>query len=135
MTAAYLDASAIVKLFKPEHESVSLAEALDAYDLWVSNEVVAVEALCSARRAGDGDGAILAAAVALMASVELMPLTASLRERAAAPFDRPLRALDAIHAATAVSLAEDLAAVVTYDADLFGALKAEGLAVFAPGPV
>ena len=133
MTTAYLDASAIVKLFKPEHESVSLAEALGAYDLWVSNEVVAVEALCTARRAGGG--AMVAAAEALMASVELMPLTASLRERAAAPFDRPLRALDAIHAATAVSVAEDLAAVVTYDADLFGALEAEGLAVFAPGPV
>ena len=79
--------------------------------------------------------AMVAAAEALMASVELMPLTASLRERAAAPFDRPLRALDAIHAATAVSVAEDLGAVVTYDADLFGALKAEGLTVFAPGPV
>ncbi len=130
MSAAYLDASAVVKLFKPERESVRLAEALARYDLWVSSEVVTVEAACTARRAGGDEMAGVAESV--VASLELIPFTPGVRQRAAASFDRALRALDAIHAASALALGDDVAVVVAYDAELAGALEAEGLQVLAP---
>lgn len=131
MSTAYLDASAIVKLFKPEPESVRLAEALAGYDLWASSEAATVEAVCTARRAGGEE--MVAAAQSVVAALELIPFSPAVRRRAEAPFDRALRALDAIHAASALALADDLAAVFAYDADLAGALEAEGLEVVAPG--
>lgn len=131
MSTAYLDASAIVKLFKPERESGRLAEVLAGYDLWTSSEVVTVEAACTARRLGDAQ--MVGAAESVLSSVALMPLTPRVRLRAAAPFGCRLRALDAIHAASALQIADDLAVVVAYDADLAGALEGEGLSVVAPG--
>lgn len=131
MSAAYLDASAIVKLFKPERESERLAEVLAGYDLWVSSEVVTVEVACTAHRLGDAQ--LVGAAEAVISSVALMAFTPQVRLRSAAPFARWLRALDAIHAASALAIADDLAVVVAYDADLAGALKGEGLSVVAPG--
>ena len=53
--------------------------------------------------------------------------------RAAGALGPPgLRSLDAIHLATALSLGEDLAGVVTYDARLSEAIAAVGLAVWTP---
>ena len=131
MSTAYLDASAIVKLFKPEGESERLAEVLAGYDLWASSEVVTVEVARTARRLGDAQ--LVGAAEAVLGSVALMALTPQVRRRAAASFARRLRALDAIHAASALAIADDLAVVVAYDADLAGALEGEGLSVVAPG--
>ena len=131
MSTAYLDASAVVKLFKPERESVRLAEALARYDLWVSSEVVTVEAACTARRAGGEE--MVGAAESIVEALELIPFTLAVRQRAAASFGRPLRVLDAAHAASALTLADDLTVVVAYDAELAGALDAEGLEVLAPG--
>lgn len=130
MSTAYLDASAIVKLFKPERESERLAEVLAGYDLWTSSEVVAVEVACTARRLGGAE--LVDAAEGVLGSVALVPLTPPVRQRAAAPFARRLRALDAIHAASALAIAGDLEVVVAYDAELATALEDEGLSVVSP---
>lgn len=127
---AYLDASAVVKLFKPEPESSGLVEALASHELWVASEVVTIEAACVARRLGD-EG-IVVAAESVVARIELIPLTALIRERAGASFAVSLRALDAIHAASALSMRDEIASAVVYDADLGNALEAEGLTVEAP---
>lgn len=131
MSVAYLDASAVVKLFKPEPESSRLAAVLAAHKLWMASELVTVEAGCAARRAGGDSMAALAESV--VARLELIPCTEAIRTRAAARFSLPLRALDAIHAATALSVGDYLDAAYVYDADLIGALAAEGLTVASPG--
>jgi len=128
--AAYLDASAAVKLFKPEAESSPLAVALEGHELWVASELVTVEVACAARRLG-GEGTV-AAAASVLARIELIPCTAAIRERAAARFSVPLRALDAIHAASALLVRDEIALAMVYDADLGAAPEAEGLTVTAP---
>ncbi|MDQ3647915.1 MAG: PIN domain-containing protein [Actinomycetota bacterium] len=127
---AYLDASAVVKLFKREAESSPLATALAGHELWVASELVTVEAACVARRLG-GEG-MVALAQSVVARVELIPCTGAIRGRAAASFSVPLRALDAIHAASALSMSDEIASAMVYDADLGAALEAEGLTVASP---
>jgi len=128
--AAYLDASAVVKLVKPEAGSSPLATALEGHELWVASELVTVEVACAARRMG-GEGTV-AAAASVLARIELIPCTETIRERAAASFSVPLRALDAIHAASALFVRDEIALAMVYDADLGAALEAEGLTVTAP---
>jgi len=131
--AAYLDASALVKLFKNEPETEALAETLEAWPVWVSSEIVAVEARCTARRLGGSE--VLERAENVIAALDLVMCAPKIQERAGRPFERPLRALDAIHAATALALGEELVdVVVVYDGDLRIAVEAEGMKVAAPTP-
>lgn len=130
MSAAYLDASALVKLFKPEAESAELARRLEDR-IWISAEIVVVEVICSARRLGDE--AMLQRAERVASTLELVPLTAGVRSRAVQAFARPLRSLNAIHAAAALSVAADLELAAIYDVDLAAALSAEGIRVESPG--
>jgi len=128
---AYVDASAVVKLFMPEAESSPLAAALAGHELWVASELVTVEVACAARRAGGED--LVATAASVLARIELIPCTGAIRERAAASFSVPLRALDAIHAASALLVRDEIALAMVCDADLGAApLEAEGLTVTAP---
>ncbi len=131
MTAAYLDASAVVKLFKAEAESRALVRELRSRAAWLSSELVAVEARCTARRLG-GAGMLTGAEQAL-SNIELIGLTRSIRDRAGRPFELPLRALDALHAATVLALGDRIGAVFAYDSDLSRAIAAEGFDVIAPG--
>jgi len=130
VSSAYLDASAAVKLFKPETETAALRAVLAESRALVSTELLAVEARCAARRVDIG---LLPAVEKVLARIELVPYTPAIRDRAGAAFRVPLRALDAIHAATALSLRHELEAVFVYDADLRSAIAAEGLAVASPG--
>ena len=130
MSTSYLDASALVKLFKPEAESAELARHVEDR-IWISAEIVVVEVICTARRLGDD--AMLQRAERLAARLELVPLTAHVRGRALQAFARPLRSLDALHAAAALSVAQDLDLAVVYDIDLAAAMSAEGITVESPG--
>ncbi|MEJ7716044.1 MAG: type II toxin-antitoxin system VapC family toxin [Thermoleophilaceae bacterium] len=130
MRASYLDASALVKLFKPEAETAALRAALDDAPVWLSSELVAVELRCAARRLDPG---LLEQADAALSNVELVECTRAIQERAGMAFATPLRALDAIHAATALSVGEDIDAAYVYDGALGAALAAEGVTVTAPG--
>lgn len=119
-----------MKLFKPEAESSRLAAALEGHELWVASELVTVEAACAARRVG-GE-AMVATAASVVARIELIPFTGEIRERAGASFAVPLRALDAVHAASALFVRDEIARAVVYDTELGAALEAEGLTVTAP---
>jgi len=68
----------------------------------------------------------------VLARIELIPCTAAIRERAGASFPVPPRALEAIHAASALFVREEIALAMVYDADLRAALATEGLPVTAP---
>jgi uncharacterized protein len=131
LTAAYLDASALVKLMRPEPESEALIGALRQWPVRIASEVVVVELGCTARRLGGAD--LLDRAEAIVEGLHLLPFSAAIRERAVATaFDPPLRALDAIHLATALELGEDLDALVAYDDHLCRAAGAQRLAVQSP---
>ncbi len=131
MTAAYLDASALVKLMRPEPETEALIQALAQWPVRIASEVVGVELACTARRLGGGE--LIDRAEAISEGLHLIPFSADIRERAAATaFDPPLRALDAIHLATALQLGEDLDAFVVYDDRLRRAAGSQGLVVRTP---
>lgn len=131
MTAAYLDASALVKLMRPEPETEALVEALAQWPVRIASEVVVVELGCTARRLGGAE--LLKRAEAIANGLDLIPFSAAIRKRAVATaFDPPLRALDAIHLATALELGEDLDALVAYDDHLRRAAEAKRLVVRNP---
>lgn len=131
MKAAYLDASAAVKLIRSERESQALEEAVRQEAALVSSELLAVELRCTALRIGTAG--LLARADDTLQLFELVKYTTAIGERAAQEFDPLLRTLDAIHAATALALAEDLGVVYVYDLELKKALQNEGLEVASPG--
>jgi uncharacterized protein with PIN domain len=48
-TRGSVDASALVKLFKPEHETEAFRTALADWPVQVASELIRVEAVCTAR--------------------------------------------------------------------------------------
>lgn len=130
MRAAYVDASALVKLFKAEPETAAFRDALDNWPVRVASELIRVEAICTARRIGGED--VLARASAALERVTLVPVSQQVVELAADEHARPLRAMDAIHLATALTVRDDLGAVFVYDADLHAAADAHELNPLAP---
>lgn len=131
MKAAYLDASAAVKLFKHEPETEALVSELGAWPALVSSELLAVEARCAARRLGDDT--VLERAETVLAGIDFVRFTPEIRDLAGGvSFQPALRALDAIHLATAMTVAEELGAVFVYDTNLHAAAGRQGLRVNAP---
>jgi predicted nucleic acid-binding protein len=128
--AAYLDASALVKLFKAEPETRAFQTALAEWPVRVASELIRVEAMCTARRIGGED--VLDRANAALERITLIPLTQQVIELAVGEHTPPLRAMDAIHLATALTIREDLGAVFVYDADLHAASRAQDLNPLAP---
>lgn len=125
---AYVDASALVKLLIPEPESLALEEALENELSVTSSAVLAVELFCTAYRRG-----LPASGVErILARVPLLPLGDPILRAAQQRWSRPLRALDAIHLASARAVREDLRVLYTYDGEMEAAAKAAGLPVAAP---
>ena len=85
------------------------------------------------RAVGRAAPALLPSAAALVAQITVVEPTEVVRARAAALDPPELRALDAIHLATALEVRAELQALVTYDARLASAATAVGLQVLAPG--
>jgi uncharacterized protein len=131
VSAAYVDASALVKLFKTERETEAFRTALADWPVQVSSEIIRVEAICTAGRLGDED--VLRRARATLEQISLIPLTREIIELATDPHTPPLRAMDAIHLATALSMREDLGVMFVYDSDLLAAATADRLNPLAPG--
>lgn len=128
MTVAYVDASALTKLVLAEPDSVAMRR------WYVENERV----LCSrigiveTRRAiarRDHDPVHLDA---IVASVEIIELDASIARTAAIVPPIGLKTLDAIHLASALAIADEVDAFVTYDLRLAQAARAAGLPVVMP---
>ena len=121
----YLDASALVKLVVAEPESATLAELLAEGGPTVASIVVTVEIPRAIRRAGAA--ALMARASDVLSRVELLALDEEVTRVAAGLEPPDLRALDAIHLASALSLGEELGPFVCYDRRLAQAVRAGGL--------
>lgn len=128
----YLDSSALLKLVHEEGES-------DALEQWlsvrggapvVSSELARLEVIRACRRV---DAEALPEARALLAGIDLIPITGSIIDEAADMSGITLRSLDAIHLASAVSIGAALAFFVTYDSRLDAAASAVGLSTDQPG--
>jgi uncharacterized protein len=131
----YLDSAAIIKLIRPELETADLHAWLGNHSTepLVSSTLAEIEVPRALRRADPGR---LAAAPTLLAKINKVEIDSVVRGTAAAYQDAHLRSLDAIHLATAHSLAlegEPLVALVTYDKRLLAAAAAIGLPTASPG--
>jgi uncharacterized protein len=131
----YLDASAIVKLISEEPESAELIDAITDGRL-VSSELVIAEVPRAMRRIAD-DGAtdlvdVIARADLALATMALIPPGRDVLTLAGAFTLPTLRALDAIHVATALLL-DDLGLFISYDARQLRAAAEAGLAITSPG--
>lgn len=127
---AYLDASAVVKLLVHEPETTALRRRLGAWPKRASAALLKVELIRTIKRAGVPR--LLADARRQLGSISLLALDDELLDRAAQLEPPTMRSLDAIHLAAAISLGEDLAALLTYDARMSEAAQALGLPVVAP---
>jgi predicted nucleic acid-binding protein len=130
VSAAYVDASALVKLFKAERETGAFRAALRDWPVQVASELIRVEAVCTARRLGGRE--LLQRAHAALERINLVPLAPEIIDLATDIYTPPLRAMDAIHLATALTLREDLGAVFVYDNDLHAAALGHELNALAP---
>jgi len=127
---AYLDASALVKLVLDEKETPALTAYLESRPLLVSSIVAEVEVYRAARRADPGSTSQAAQVLELVSLIDLDRAILDLARTIDPP---PLRTLDAIHVASALSLGADLGGFVTYDERQRDAVEGAGLTVVAPG--
>jgi predicted nucleic acid-binding protein len=127
----YLDSSALLKLLVEERESAALSDWISERSATprVSSELAKLEVVRAARRL---DSRVVSPARALVAQLDLIPLTGSLIEKAADAGDLALRSLDAIHLASALSIRDTLTAFVAYDHRLIAAAGTAGLAAESP---
>jgi predicted nucleic acid-binding protein len=132
----YADASALVKLVREEAESSVLRAYLAGADL-VSSELVLTEIPRAVRRAVAQDPGLpldllLERAGELVDVLALRPLDRAILAGAGALAEPTLRALDAIHVASAADL-DPIEAFVTYDERQAAAARLAGLRTMAPG--
>lgn len=127
--AHYLDTSALVKLVVSENETAALRAWLGTAErVPVSCDLARTELLRATRRAAPDR---LVQARAVLDSVTLIEVTTSIFEEAGRLDPTVLRSLDAVHLAAALSLGDDLEAIVTYDDRLAQAARANGIPVAA----
>ena len=81
--AAYIDASALVKLFKAEVETAALLAELAQWPVRVASALITVEAICTARRLGGK--AVLERARAATKGLTLIPVSAEIGRLAGDP--------------------------------------------------
>ena len=131
----YADTSALVKLVVREVESDAIEAEVAQWDRIATGDIAVIElprATARARadgRAGVANGRVV---LELLAAFSIVPMTDEVRALAATIKPVELRTLDAIHLACALTLAEQLAGVLTYDHRMADAARARGIAVVAP---
>ncbi|MGH3326909.1 MAG: type II toxin-antitoxin system VapC family toxin [Streptomycetales bacterium] len=128
----YLDSSALLKLLWEEHESASLERWLLDHTATptVSSELAKIEVVRACRRRNHD---VVPEARALLAGLDLIPMSSDVVEHAAEIGEPPLRSLDAIHLASALAIRADLSVFLGYDQRLLDAASAEGLEPVSPG--
>ncbi len=124
----YVDTSASVKLLLTEDESEALAAFLRAQEAPLLTSRLGVVEL---RRVGRRGGASADRADAVAASFTVIELDSTI-EHLAVGLDPRLRALDAVHLASALALGDVLSGFVCYDERLAAAAADAGLPVVAP---
>ena len=129
MSGAYLDASALVKLVVTEHETMALRAFLRGHPRRFTSRVALVEVKRAIRRVASP----AAPAEGAFDGVTVLDLDAGIAALAGEIEPAGLRSLDAIHLASALAVADELDAFVTYDARQADAGRALGLPVESPG--
>lgn len=129
MTLAYLDSSAFVKTIVVEPGSEGLKQWLErSWPGRTSCALLRTEAVRAVRPYGPD---VVDAARRALRGLELIELDHALLD-AAGDLPSPLRSLDAIHVAAALSLGPDLGVLVTYDERMARAAADVGIEVAAP---
>lgn len=128
--AHYLDTSALVKLVVAEAESPALLTWLKQQDKTLVSSDLARAELARAVRRSSPDRMVRVRDV--LDSITLLTATPETFELAGRLDPSILRTLDAVHLATALSLGDDLDAIVTYDDRLAAAAQANGVPVASP---
>jgi len=123
----YLDASAVTKLLVVEEGSDVLRADVEGAIL-VTSRVAVVEVAKAVARVAPGVSVLEA-----MESFVFVELDADLARSAAATGQPWLRALDAVHVASALLLGDELGGFITYDSRQAEAARAQGLHVLSPG--
>lgn len=131
MRRSYVDASALVKLVVREAESDAVRDFLMAQPSPLTSRIATVEVRRAIGRAMEAPHEEALAAV--WDRIEIIELDAAIADSAALIAPRTIRSLDAIHLASALALADELDAFVTYDVRLAEAAAASGLTVVSPG--
>lgn len=138
MSIAYFDTSAIIKLIRIEVNSDSLRTWLGSADrselAWVSSALILAEVPRALRRILPGSR--LPDYASVLGRFTLRNVDEEILVQAGAHSEPTLRSLDAIHLATARSIADaapdEFVALITYDSRLAGVAEADGLRVLAP---
>ncbi len=125
---AYLDSSALIKLIVVEAESGALRRELANWPQRTSSLLARVEVTRAADRLGASAPAL---AVRVLADLDLLAVD-PIVPAASRIGGVLLRSLDAIHLATAASIAAELGALITYDHRIIAEAIALGLPVLTP---
>lgn len=130
MRALYLDSSAFVKLVVAEAESAAVRTFLADRDARrVSSALLRTESLRAVRHLGPD---ALATVREGLRRVDLIGIDDRILDAAGMLEPRVLRALDAIHLATAMAVGDDLEAIVTYDERMVDGARLMGLPTATP---
>ena len=127
----YCDSSALIKLFVEEPESQALRGYLAQRPVLVASELLRVEVLRTVARSGSE--AVSARAAGWLRSLALIPVSEPVLVRAATVKPLTMRALDALHLASALDLSPLPDAFLCYDERLADAARENGLTVLSPG--
>lgn len=127
---AYLDTSAYVKLPLEEAGHEGLRLELSHWDGYVSSMLLGVEAIRACARYGSDRARD---ARAWLEGVSLLPFDDPVIDMATSLAPPALRALDALHLATALTVRDEIGAFFTYDQRLAEAATNHGLPVLQPG--
>lgn len=128
----YLDTSALLKLCHHEVESGALQKWLgNDHGDWVTSVLTEVELTRAVARARPS---ALSRVPNVLAQCDRLEIDEGVRADAASLTPTELRSLDALHLATALQVAADLVAFVTYDKRLAEHAEVAGLPVAAPAP-
>ena len=126
---AYFDASALVKLVVQDTESQALVDLLSQPITAVTSALCLAEVTRALRRTPLSREEIESA----LTGFYLVEVTRPILEQAGWIATDRLRSLDAIHLATALSMGIPDLQFISYDDDLVGAARAQGLRVVQPG--
>ena len=119
-----------MKLVVEEHESRALARELGRRPVPLATSAVSLVEVLRAVRVAAPDGPAATRARGLLAGVALLTIDLELLEAAVPYTSSRVRALDAIHLASAIRARARR--MLVYDARLAGAAEAAGLEVVAP---
>jgi predicted nucleic acid-binding protein len=131
----YADTSALVKLVVREAESSAVEAELMVWQRLATSELTAIElprAVARARSEGRAQVANGRLVLEVLAAFAVVPLTDDVRALAVQIEPVELRTLDAVHLASALTLREDLGAVLTYDRRMAAAAERLDVDVLAP---